>query len=78
MKYLATFYTHTGAVKYHRFLKNRGISAETLPVPRKYSSNCGIGVRFTTLEDINSLISEDIDNIFLEQEGNDRLIYNND
>ncbi len=78
MQYIATFYTHLGAVKYNRFLQKKGLSAETMPVPRKYSSNCGIGVKFSTTEDIKTLISEDIEKIFLIQDGTGRLIYNNE
>lgn len=75
MEYMATFYTHFGAVKYHRYLQNLGVRAETMPVPRKYSSNCGIGVRFGTAQDIKTLISEDIEKLFLLQDGEGRLIY---
>lgn len=78
MEYLATFYTHLGAVKYHRYLQNKGIKTETMPVPRKFSSNCGIGVSFSTAEDIKTLISEDIERIFLIQDGIDKLIYTNE
>lgn len=78
MEYIATFYTHSGAIGYHRYLQNKGVSAETMPVPRKYSSNCGIGVRFSTLEDVKTFISEDIEKIFLLQDGRGRLIYEND
>jgi hypothetical protein len=78
MEYIATFYTHLGAIKYHRYLYNIGVSAETIPVPRKYSSNCGIGVKFSTLEDIRTLISEDIEKIYLLNDGTGKLIYNNE
>lgn len=78
MEYIATFYTHLGAVRYNRFLKGKGIQSETMPVPRKYSSDCGIGVKFITQDEINGLISEDIDKIFLLHEGEDRLIYKNE
>jgi len=77
MDYMATFFTHFGAVRYQRFLAGLGIRAETMPVPRKYSSNCGIGVRFSTTEDIRKLISEDIEKLFLLQNEQDRLIYDN-
>ena len=73
--YIATFYTHLGAVKYHRHLNAKGVSAETLPVPRKYSSNCGIGVKFSTEDDIRAWISDDIEKIFLLTGGEDKLIY---
>lgn len=63
---------------YHRYLQSIGVSTETLPVPRKYSSNCGIGVRFSTSKDVKTLISEDIEKIFLLKDGKDRLIYSNE
>jgi len=78
VEYLAIFYTHLRAVQYKRYLQNIGASAESMPVPRKYSSNCGIAVRFSTSEDTRDLISEDIEKIFLLQDGQDRLIYNNE
>lgn len=78
MEYLATFFTHTGAVQYQRFLVKRGVNAESMPVPRKFSSNCGIGIRFSTMKDIGNLISEDIEKVFLLEEGKDRLIYSDD
>lgn len=78
VEYIATFYTHLGAVKYQRHLQNLGVSAEALPVPRKYSSNCGIGVKFSTDEDISAWISDDIEKIFLLTGGADKLIYDND
>ncbi len=78
MNFLATFYTHSGAVNYHRYLQKRGITAETMPVPRRFSSNCGIGVRFTTGENIEELISADLEKLFLLQEGQDKLIYENE
>lgn len=78
MEYIATFYTHLGAVKYHRYLHNKGVSAETIPVPRKFSSNCGIGVKFSTDENIRAWISDDIEKIFLLNKETDKLIYHND
>jgi len=77
MEYMATFFTHFGAIKYKRFLASMDIIAETMPVPRKYSSNCGIGVKFSTTQDIRQLISEDIEKIFALQDDKDLLIYDN-
>jgi hypothetical protein len=78
MDYLATFYTHSGAVKYKRYLERLGVQAENIPVPRKLSSNCGIAVKFTTSIDIRTLISDEIEKVFLIQDGKDAIIYNND
>jgi hypothetical protein len=75
MEYVATFYTHSGAIKYNRYLRSRGINSEVMPVPRKFSSNCGIGVKFATEEPIKTLISEDMEKLFRIEDGKDELIY---
>lgn len=77
MKYLATFFTHSGAIKYQAHLKNRNIPVELMPVPRKLSSSCGISARFEYEGDIRQMISEDIDSLF-EIVGTDyRHLYKN-
>ncbi len=78
MEYAATFYTHSGAVKYQRFMKRKGIDIELMPVPRKFSSSCGIGARFTLEEDIRNFISDDIEKLFLITGEEDKLIYRGD
>lgn len=75
MEYVGVFFTHSGAIKYHRYLISKNINSETMPVPRKLSSNCGIGVRFTTEEDIGAMITEDIEKIFIMKDGKYTLIY---
>ncbi len=47
MEYIGTFFTHSGAIKYSRFLNKLNINNQTMPVPRKISSNCGIGLNLT-------------------------------
>lgn len=78
MDYIATFYTHSGAVKYQRFMKKRSIKVELMPVPRKLSSNCGIGTRFTLEEDIRQFVSDDIEKLFRIIDGEEKLIYRGD
>ena len=46
MIWIATFYSHFGAVRYTKLCKNAGISAKMLPVPRNLSSSCGTCVRY--------------------------------
>lgn len=41
---LITFYSTHYAIKAEKILKNNGIDAELVPVPRKFSSNCGIAL----------------------------------
>jgi hypothetical protein len=75
MEYIATFFTHSGAVKYKRHMNKRNIHVELMPVPRRLSSDCGIGARFFIEEDIKGFISEDIDKLFLIEKGGERLVY---
>lgn len=70
MNYLATFFTHSGAIKFKRNLIKKNIENEALPVPRQLSSNCGIGVKFLINENIEDVYNEDIEKIFkIEKEG---------
>lgn len=46
MKYLVTFYTHYGAVRFHKYCQKTGIPAKMMPVPRALSASCGVCVRF--------------------------------
>ena len=47
MEYLATFYTHYGAMRFNKSCEKEGIAAKMAPVPRELSSSCGVCVRFT-------------------------------
>lgn len=77
MKYIAAFFTHSGAVKYKNYLKKQSISAELIPVPRKVSSSCGIAARFDYDGDIRAMISEDIESLFAIEDTEYRLIFKN-
>lgn len=75
MDYVAVFFTHSGAIKYDKYLKSKDINSELMPIPRKLSSNCGIGSKFKYSEDINTIISEDIEKLFSLQGNDYKLIY---
>ncbi len=45
MTFLATVYSHFGAIRYKRACEAAGISATLMPVPRSLSSSCGTCVR---------------------------------
>lgn len=78
MDYIATFFTHSGAVKYKKHMTKLGVNVELLPVPRRLSSDCGIGARFSTGRDIRGLISEDIDKLFAVEKDGERLLYSSE
>lgn len=75
MEYIATFFTHSGAIKYQRYLKSYGLAVELMPVPRKLSSNCGIAARFSFQEDIKEIISVDIEKLYTIESNEYQLIY---
>lgn len=59
---LATFHTHTGALKFERVLQSQGIPCCMKPVPRRLSSSCGVCVEFqgilpdpAALEDVGKI-----------------------
>ncbi|SKA88107.1 Protein of unknown function [Caloramator quimbayensis] len=75
MEYIATFFTQSGAIKYQRYLVSKNISAQIMPVPRKFSSSCGISVKFTMDDDVLKYISDDIDKIYEMSSSEGKLIY---
>ena len=51
-------------------LNKKNILNETSPVPRKLSSNCGIGVSLNYDEDIEELYIEDMERIYRKSDDN--------
>lgn len=78
MKYIATFYTHSGALKYQRHLQSADIVIELRPVPRQLSSSCGLAGEFFFSGEINSMISEDIEKLYQVTEQGYVLLYTNE
>ena len=46
MNYIATFFTHYGAMRFNKYCAKEGISAKMSPVPRELSASCGVCVFF--------------------------------
>lgn len=46
MTYIATFYSHFGAIRFKKLCATRGWVAQVMPVPRDLSSSCGTCVRY--------------------------------
>jgi hypothetical protein len=76
MIYLATFYSHFGAIRFVKACKKLGYPAEAMPVPRSLSSSCGTCVRFST-EDIEKLkpFSPEIEKVVRDSGGSFELVY---
>ena len=66
--YVATFYSHFGAMMYFKALGKRDITAKLMPVPRKVSSSCGTCVRYEHVLAVDSNDCE-LDCIYIETDG---------
>ena len=53
MTYIATFYSHFGAIRFKKECKKSNMTAEAMPVPRDLSSSCGTCVKFETDRDLH-------------------------
>ena len=73
--YIATFYTHFGAVRFHRERKAAGEEARMMPVPRSLSSSCGTCVRFVTDDPPKEDPYDEIEQIVEEVQGTFTCIY---
>ena len=51
MYYIATFYSHFGAIRFKREGKGKIEEPRLMPVPRNLSSSCGTCVRFWCQEE---------------------------
>ena len=45
-QFIATFYSHFGAIRYKKTCEDMGIIAKVMPVPRSLSSSCGTCVKY--------------------------------
>ncbi len=62
--YIATFYSHFGALTFFNNLKKQNITAKLMPVPRKLSSSCGTCVSFSS-DMATDFENEDLEAIYL-------------
>ena len=46
MTYIATFFSHFGAIRFKKLCQKAGWPAQVMPVPRDLSSSCGTCVRY--------------------------------
>lgn len=74
-EYMAIFFTHSGAIKFDRNAKKKSIDCELMPVPRKLSSNCGIGAKFSYDGDLQDVLDEEVEKIFLLNNEGYTLVY---
>lgn len=76
--YIVVFFTHSGAIKFDRNCKKKSIDCELMPVPRKLSSSCGVCARIHFNGDLQTLLSEDIEKIFVDLQGDMKKVYDSE
>ena len=72
-QYIATFFSHFGAIRFQRLCTQLGWPAQLAPVPRSLSSSCGTCVLFQTAElakkDLSQLITPELEQLVLDENG---------
>lgn len=64
MKYIATFYSHFGAIRFKKICEQHGDTAKLMPVPRDLSSSCGTCVYFETdIFEKEKYLSEELEQV---------------
>ena len=64
MRYIATFFSHFGAIRFEKNCKSKNVSAKLMPVPRALSSSCGTCVSFECDDyNLSDGVSEEVEQI---------------
>ena len=77
MKYIATFYSHFGAIRFKREAPEGVTNIELRPVPRDLSSSCGTSASFDASESFTFIAdpTEEIEKIVAVMDGGYKTIY---
>ena len=76
--YIATFFTHFGAVSFNKSLENLGQKGIMMPVPRVLSASCGVCIKFDSIDEIDFSKFDDLSEVYLQENGEYKQIYSND
>ena len=77
MIYIATFFSHFGAMHCKKLCDRAGLPAKMMPVPRKLSSSCGTCVRVEAQDAERIPRTEESEQIALEEENGYRILWSN-
>jgi hypothetical protein len=77
MIYIATFFSHYGAMHCKKLCDRAGLPAKMMPVPRKLSSSCGTCVRVEAQDAEQIPRTEESEQIALEEENGYRILWSN-
>ena len=75
MNYIVLFFTNSSAIKFARFIKNSNYIGELIPLPRKLTSSCGMGVKFHFTSDLSEIVSDEIEKIYAVEGNQYKLVY---
>ena len=75
MIFIATFYSHFGAMRCKRICDETGITARMMPVPRMLSSSCGTCVRIEADDAETIPRTEESEQIALEEQNSYRILW---
>ena len=75
MIYIATFFSHFGAMQYKKICDKTGISARMMPVPRALSSSCGTCVRMEADSADDLPRPEEAEQLALEEANGYRIVW---
>ena len=77
-QYIATFFSHFGALRFQKLCSQLGWPARLAPVPRSLSSSCGTCVLFKTAElnegKLQPLLTPELEQLVLDENGY-KLLY---
>ena len=75
MIYIATFFSHFGAMHCKKLCDRAGLPAKMRPVPRKLSSSCGTCVRVEAQDAEQIPRTEESEQIALEEEDGYQILW---
>lgn len=76
-EYIATFFSHFGAIRFGRSLGEEGVACAMMPVPRSISSSCGTSVRFSCEGDPSRFANDDVEQILISDGAGWKTVYDN-
>ena len=72
-QYVATFFSHFGAIRFQRLCSELGYEAQLAPVPRSLSSSCGTCVLFRANEldegQLKQMLTPELEQLVLDDNG---------
>lgn len=78
-QYIATFYSHYGAIRYKKICEELGLKAKVMPVPRSLSSSCGTCVGYDSDEHIiDENYADELEQIVIVEKDGYKSVYSSE